>query len=107
MVRIIMTIIECVERFWLVVCLSILGGIAGGVSRKERKFIAFVGGCFVAAFAGLVTFMLLDEISTFSEQTKTAIASIFAYSGGKGLDLITDRLASVFDAIAGKAGKPD
>ena len=100
-----MNLWEYLERAGLVIALSLAGGLAGAVRRKECSFLAFLGSCVVALFSGMVTFMLLEDLNGLSETVKAGIAGVSAYSGGSFLDAMRDRLASIAEIIIGGAKK--
>ncbi|WP_027369154.1 phage holin family protein [Desulfocurvibacter africanus] len=94
---------EWLERTWLVILLSILGGMARAAKCGERSIWSWACSCLVALFSGVVTHMLLSDFGGMSETVRVACASVSAYSGGVMLDAMQERLVSLADVIVGSA----
>lgn len=96
---------EWLERTWLVILLSILGGMARAAKCGDHSLCGWASSCLVALFSGVVTHMLLSDFTGMSETVRVACASVSAYSGGVMLDAMRDRLVSLVDVIVGGAGR--
>lgn len=91
------------SSMWLVICLSIMAGLARAAKCGERSLWGWACSTIVALFAGLVTHMLIRDVSGISETVKVACSSISAYSGGTALDAMQDRLCTLADVVLGTA----
>jgi len=94
---------EWLEKTWLVILMSILGGMARAAKCGERSIWSWACSCLVALFSGVVTHMLLQDLDGLSETVRVACASVSAYSGGVMLDAMQERLVSLADVIVGGA----
>lgn len=83
------------QRMWLVICLSLLGGMARAAKCGERTFGGWFCSALVALFSGVVTHMLMQDITSISDTVRVACASVSAYSGGVLLDAVQARIADV------------
>lgn len=98
-----MSAIEWLERMWLVIALSIFGGLARSARCNERSIRGWLCSAIVALFSGVVTHMLIQDLSYISETVRIGISSVSAYSGGVILDALQARFVPVI--AAGVEGK--
>ena len=74
--------------------LAILGAAARQLRRKDIKAIKvtrFLSGCFIAAFAGIMTYFIGAELG-WSANMACAIAGVSGWAGPEILDLIADKM---------------
>lgn len=86
---------------WLVICLSFMAGLARAAKCGERSLWGWGCSSLVALFAGVVTHMLINDLTGISETVKIACASISAYSGGSALDAMQTRLGTLAELVLG------
>ena len=72
-----------------------LGGMARAAKCGERTFGGWFCSALVALFSGVVTHMLMQDITSISDTVRVACASVSAYSGGVLLDAVQARIADV------------
>lgn len=89
------------EGMWLVIMLSVLGGMARAAKCGDRSFWGWFCSSLVALFSGVVTHMFLSGLTSIPDTARVALASVSAYSGGVILDAMQSQLASVATAIIG------
>ncbi|EPR43139.1 hypothetical protein dsx2_2499 [Desulfovibrio sp. X2] len=97
---------EWVGSMWLTIMLSVLGGMARAAKCRERSMWVWACSCLVALFSGVVTHMLLQDLTGIPETVKVACASVSAYSGGSILDAMQGRIADLCAVIFGGARRP-
>ncbi len=97
--------LDWLDRMWLVLALSLLGGFAYAAKQQEVTFWAWFCATVVAVFSGLVTHMLLADVSWMTETLRTALSSVSAYSGGRFLDGVLGRMAHLTGEIFGGKGR--
>jgi len=96
---------EWIERMWLVIALSLFGGLAHSAKSREVSLRGWICSAIVALFSGVVTHMLMQDLTSISETVRVAISSVSAYSGGVILDALQARFVPVIAAGAeGKTG---
>jgi len=96
---------EWFSSMWLVIALSVMAGFARAAKCGERSLWGWACSTIVALFAGVVTHMLIKDLTGLSETVKVACASISAYSGGTALDALQARFCTLADVVLG-AAKP-
>ena len=96
------SVIEWLRSMVLVLLLSLMGGFAHAAQKREKSPWVWFCCSIVAMFSGVIVSMLLSELTSTSEQLRTALSSLAAYSGGKVLDICYLRLAIFMDGILGQ-----
>lgn len=96
---------EWISSMWLVLALSLLGGMARAAKCGERSLWSWFCSMLVALFSGVVTHMLLADLAALPETAKVACASVSAYSGGVILDALQARIAEMAGALLGSRAK--
>lgn len=92
---------DWLSGMWLVICLSFMAGLARAARCGERSLWGWGCSSIVALFAGVVTHMLINDLTGVSETVKIGCASISAYSGGTALDALQARLGTLADVALG------
>lgn len=92
---------EWLASTWLVLALSVAGGMARAAKCGERSLWAWFCSVLVALFAGVVTNLILVDLTSLPETARVACASVSAYSGGAVLDALQTRIADVLAALLG------
>lgn len=86
---------------WLVLALSVAGGMARAAKCGEKSLWGWFCSIVVALFAGVVTNLMLVDLTSLPETARVACASVSAYSGGAVLDALQGRIAEVIGALLG------
>lgn len=94
---------DWVSSMWLVIAMCILAGLARAAKCGDRSLWGWICSTIVALFAGVVTHMLLQDVTGISETVRVACASLSAYSGGTALDALQARLCTLVDVVLGAA----
>ncbi len=93
-------VLDWLQRMWLVIALSVFGGLARAARCNEHSIRGWACSAIVALFSGVVTHMLMQDMTAISETVRVGISSVSAYSGGVILDALQARFVPVIAAGA-------